>query len=307
MINTISNFLDVKIDYYVKINFKGVVKIIDTLGGVEVDVPYSFCEQDSNRKWGKNTIYVKEGFRTLNGEEALALSRNRKSNSKKCSSEWTSGVRNDFVRGQNQQLVLRAILNKMKSNVSLDMISKLLSTVSDNMETNMTTSEILSLYNIGKDILVKSNDSNMDELLGFSKLYLNGEDAYIYDSRSGLNLYNYVLYPSSIKAVSNAMKINLGLIEPVMDKSFSFDINLDYEEEIIGKNETGSTGIVYLPSFIGMTEEEALSKAHKMGVSVTLKYSTGIGNIGTVIKQNYLQGTDISTIKTLTLTILEED
>ena len=39
MINTIQNYFDVNIDYYVKINFKGLVKLVDAVGGVEVDVP----------------------------------------------------------------------------------------------------------------------------------------------------------------------------------------------------------------------------------------------------------------------------
>lgn len=308
MVKTISNLLNVDINYYVKINFKGVVKLIDTMGGIDVDVPYSFCEQDSNRKWGKNTIYVKEGFHSLNGEEALALSRNRKANSKHCSSEWTSGVRNDFVRGQNQQLVLRGILNKAKEVASLDMVSKMLSTISDNMETNMTTREILSLYNVGKDILVKSSGGNMDELLGFTKLYLNGEDAYIYDARTGLNLYNYVLYGSSVEAVSNAMKVNLKIVEPTMIKEFNFEIDNEYEEEIIGKKETGDASISKLPSFIGMTEEEAKDKASELGISLNLKYkNSGDGLTGTVIKQSAYEGSDIASISTLTLTILNLD
>lgn len=308
MINTIEDFLDVDIDYYVKINFKGVVKLIDTLGGVEVDVPYSFCEQDSNRHFGNSTIYVKEGLQTLNGEQALALSRNRKSNSSKCSSEWTQGVRNDFVRGQNQQLVLRAILNKLKTVSSLDTVYNVLNTISNNMETNMTTNEILSLYNIGKDILVKASDEKVENLVGFQRLYLNGEDAYIYDSRTGLNLYNYVLYDNSIKAVQNAMKVNLGLIAPTMVKQFSFDINEEYEEEIIGKNETGSTNVVKLPSFIGLTEGSARTKANNLGLTVTFQYvTTGNGNNLTVIKQSVSSGTDVSTIHSLILTVLKKE
>lgn len=235
MMDTIEDFLDIEIDYYVKINFKGVISLIDTLGGVEVDVPYSFCEQDSNRKWGKNTIYVEKGLRTLNGEEALALSRNRKANTRKCSSKWTHGVRNDFVRGQNQQLVLRAMLNKMKSINDLDTIYSLLNTISKNMETDMSTSEILSLYNVGKDIIVQANDSKMEDLLGFQRLYLNGKDVYLYDTKAGKNLYNYVLYDSSVAAVSNAMKVNLDVRRPIMEKEFSFDANEAYEEEVIGK------------------------------------------------------------------------
>ena len=58
MIDTIENFLDITIDYYVKINFAGVVQLVDTLGGVEIDVPYNLCEQNSKRQWGcKYSLY----------------------------------------------------------------------------------------------------------------------------------------------------------------------------------------------------------------------------------------------------------
>lgn len=234
IIKTIENLIDIKIDYYLKINFKGFVNVIDTLGGIEVDVPYSFCEQDSNRKWGKNTIYVEKGLQKLNGEQALALSRNRKKNTSKCSSEWTEGYRSDFVRGENQQLVLRATINKLKDIDSVNEITKLLDNISNSMETNLTTDQILSLYNIGKDILVRSSNTPLDELVGFKQLKLNGYDARLYDSKAEKYLYEYVLYDGSIEEVSNAMKINLGLEEPELIKEFSFDINEDYEEKIIG-------------------------------------------------------------------------
>ena len=308
MMETIEDFTGIDIDYYVKINFKGVVKLIDNLGGVEVTVPYSFCEQDSNRKFGKNTLYVKEGKQTLNGEQALALARNRKSNSNKCSSEWTKGIRNDFVRGQNQQLVLRSMLNKLKSVNSLDTVYSLLDTISNSMETNMSTSEILSLYNVGKDIIKKSSGSNVDNLLGFQRLYLNGQDAYIYDQRSKLNLYNYVLYDASVKAVTDAMKVNLNLTKPTLAKKFSFDINEEYEETVIGKNVKGTTSIVKLPSFIGMNESKAKTKANSLDLKVTFKYvTTGSGNNLTVIKQNYNAGTDTSYVSSLILTVLKKE
>ena len=72
-----SRLFDVNIDYYAKINFKGVVQLVDALGGIDVDVDYSICEQNSSRKWGKNTIYVEKGRQHLNGEQALAFARNR--------------------------------------------------------------------------------------------------------------------------------------------------------------------------------------------------------------------------------------
>jgi polyisoprenyl-teichoic acid--peptidoglycan teichoic acid transferase len=42
MIETIENLMDIKIDYFVKLNFKGLVSIVDALGGITVDVPYNF-------------------------------------------------------------------------------------------------------------------------------------------------------------------------------------------------------------------------------------------------------------------------
>ena len=77
MMNTIENMFDIEIDYYIKINFKGVINIVDSLGGITVNVPFNFCESNSNREFGNNTIYVREGLQTLNGEQALALARNR--------------------------------------------------------------------------------------------------------------------------------------------------------------------------------------------------------------------------------------
>jgi len=65
MIETIENVFKIDINYYVKVNFKGVVEIVDALGGVTVDVPKKLCTDNSNRQ-GK--ICINEGIQTLNGE-----------------------------------------------------------------------------------------------------------------------------------------------------------------------------------------------------------------------------------------------
>lgn len=241
MMNTIENFTGINIDYYVKINFKGVIKIVDTLGGVDVDVPYSFCESDSNRRFGNNTIFINQGLQTLNGEQALAFSRNRHTWPQYCGAAYSNYVSNDFVRGQNQQTVVKAILNKIKQKGDLSTVYKLLDVVSSNMETNMTTDEILSLYNIGKDVIAKSTGSNIDDVIGIQKLYLSGYGTMsIYDTTMGMYLYNYVLYQESLDAVVSAMKVNLGLEEPVMEKEFSFDIDEEYEQVVIGERSSGT-------------------------------------------------------------------
>lgn len=299
MIDTIENFLDITIDYYVKINFTGVVQLVDTLGGVEIDVPYNLCEQNSKRQWGANTIYIEKGLQTLNGEQALAYSRNRHPNPSKCSSKWTNYTSNDFIRGEHQQEVVTALLNKFKDINSLDTVYKLLDTISNNMVTNMSTDQILSLYNVFKDIASKSTGmSDMADVLGIQRLKLNGYDARIYDyGGTNLSLYNYVLYDDSVKAVSDAMKENLGEKKTKVVKSFSFDINTPYEKEVIGANITGDRSLVQLPSFVGQTVDYVRSYCSRNGISVNVK-----GGNGYVISQSVPSGANVEDVKSITIT-----
>lgn len=300
MQKTIENLLDVDIDYYVKINFKGVVKLVDTLGGVKIDVPYNLCEQNSNRQWGDKTVYIEKGLQNLDGEKALAYSRNRHPNPDMCSAKWTNYDSNDFVRGQHQQEVVRALLNKVKNIKDLNQIYDLLDTISTNMNTNMSSEQILSLYNVFKDISKKaSKNTNMDQLLGFQRLYLNGYSQMIYDyGGTNLTLYNYVLYDDSVKAVSNAMKVNLGKKTQKKIKKFSFDINNPYEEEVIGQKEASKTSLVLLPSFIGSTVSYANSFCSANGINVNVKGGSG----GSVISQSVPAGANVEDVRSISLT-----
>jgi len=298
MIETIENFLDVDIDYYVKINFKGVVKLVDTLGGVEIDVPYNLCEQNSSRQWGSNTVYIEKGLQTLDGEQALAYSRNRHPNPEMCSSKWTNYNSSDFIRGQHQQEVVAALLNKFKEVKSLDMVYKLLDTISSNMTTNMSTDQILSLYNIFKDVASKSSGGDMSDILGMQRLQLNGYDTRIVDyGRTNLSLYNYVLYDESVKAVSDAMKENLGKKKSKTIKSFSFDVNTPYEKEVIGAKITGNTKLVLVPDFTGKLVSEAQSWGSKNGITITVN-----GGNGYVLSQNVPAGSNIEDVRSIIVT-----
>lgn len=301
MIETIENFTGIDINYYLKINFKGVVKLVDSLGGIDVDVPIDFCEQDSNRDYN-NEICLSTGEQTLNGEEALALSRHRH-------------TINDFVRGQNQQLVVRALMNKAKDIRNLDTLYKLLDTISNNMETNMSTNEILSFYNIGKDILSKSKDSSVDDLLGMQRLYISGYDKTIYDystlnnQGTGLRLYNFLPFKGSIADVVKAMKINLGLEKTEMIKTFSFSINDPYEEMVIGKANYNESSIALLPNFIGQNKDIAINYGKNHGIKVNVTYeSTNNVNyrIGQIINQDIPSDIDISYVKTINIKVVDK-
>lgn len=275
MINTIERFTDIDINYYVKINFKGVVKLVDLLGGITVNVPIDFCEQDSNRNWGDSTICLDEGEQTLNGEQALALARHRK-----------TLLTGDLQRGTNQQLIVQGMLNSAKNIKSANQALSILDTLSNNMDTNFTTKQLLSFYDIFKVILETS--SNKDNLINIQKLYLSGVTQGIYDERTDLVLSDYILNQSSLDQCIKAMKDNLSKNSGTFIKEFDFDIEDPYETTTIGTSNLSSTKrYSLLPSFIGDSLESAKSWLESNGITVTVVEKEDNGPSGIVLEQSF--------------------
>lgn len=286
MIKTIENFTGINIDYYVKINFQGVVKLVESLNGISVDVPLDFCESNSKRSTkSENLICLKKGVQTLNGEEALALARHRKT--------LTTG---DLQRGVNQQLVVQGILNKLKSVKSANQMLNILDTVSQNMDTNFTTKQILSFYDIAKNLFLTSTTDN---LINMKQLYLQGASQMIYDEGLGLTLYNYIPNKESLDLVINAMKQNLGLEEVEHVKKMEFSIEKPFKLETVGSNvETATKTYTLLPNFIGESESYARSWLSSNGISVTTttkEVSSGYYD-GQIIDQSYPENKRIDLI-----------
>ena len=294
MIKTIENFTGINIDYYVKINFQGVVKLVEALNGISVDVPLDFCESNSKRSTkSENLICLKKGVQTLNGEEALALARHRKT--------LTTG---DLQRGVNQQLVVQGILNKLKSVKSANQMLNILDTVSQNMDTNFTTKQILSFYDIAKNLFLTSTTDN---LINMKQLYLQGASQMIYDEGLGLTLYNYIPNKESLDLVINAMKQNLGLEEVEHVKKMEFSIEKPFKLETVGSNvETATKTYTLLPNFIGESESYARSWLSSNGISVTTttkEVSSGYYD-GQIIDQSYPENKRIDLISgTVNLTV----
>ncbi len=269
MMSTIENYFDVKIDYYAKINFRGLVSLVNTLGGIDVEVPQNLCTDDSNRE---GYVCIKKGLQHLNGEQALVLARNRK-----------QLVNGDLDRGLNQQIVIQGLINKVKDMSSVSQVMGVLDTISNNLDTNFTTKQILSFYDIAKDITNNALQKDDADLLNIEQLFLSGTGQMIYDERSRLVLWDYIPNKESKKDIVNAMKVNLGKKEPTMVKEFAFSINTPYEKVVTG---TGpyKTAFKYtlLPNFTGDTMATAQSWASRNGVKVSFK-----GNSGHVIAQSY--------------------
>ncbi|MEG1900530.1 MAG: LCP family protein [Bacilli bacterium] len=270
MIKTIENFTSIKIDYYMKMNFKGLVGLVNAIGGIEVNVPKKLCTDDSNRG---GEICINEGLQTLNGEEALVLSRNRY--------DFIDG---DISRGKNQQLVLQGILNKAKNIRSITTFNKILNTVINNVDTNMSVDQILSFYNIGKDIM--KNKTNTDNVLNMEQLSLSGTGQMIYDEMSRLVLWNYIYNKDSLTAITNEMKINLGLMEKTLIKDFNYSINNPYTKTVIGFGYYNTVLYPLLPDFTTMNKLSIDNWANKNNMTVQYKYINNNEPSGTIISQS---------------------
>lgn len=312
VVSTVGKYLDVNIDYYAKINFTGVVQLVDALGGVTVDVPYAFCEQDSKRRWGKYTVYVEKGIQNLNGEQALALSRNRHywngyDEVKMCPSKYSSeGIRNDFQRGKNQQLVLRSLLQKLTSVRDINTIYSLLDTLTDNVTTNMDSNTLFSFYNIGKDLVKRLDNSSIEEVINIKKLAFTSYTPWV--RVSGLPLSMVVNYDDSVNAVKNAMKENLGLINKKSTYKLSFDINTPYTDTTIGSNMYGKQSLEVLPNFTKYTLDNAIAYLDSKGIKSNIEYQkmardSGYSD-GEIIEQSIGSYTDLTSInKTVGITL----
>lgn len=288
MMQTIEDYFGINIDYYAKINFKGLVKLVNAVGGVEVnvDADQTLCTDDSSRG---GQVCIEPGLQTLNGEQALVYARNRK--------QLANG---DFGRGLHQQEIVMALIDKIKDIDKVSTFTKILDTISNSMDTNLTTKQLLSFYNIGKDIVKRSASKESSNLLNIQQLYLQGQGQMIYDERMRMVLYNYVPNLNSKKDVVRAMEENLGLKEHKVIKKFSFSINEPYEKEVIGYGPYKSTGAyTLLPDFTGDSEAQARATASSLGISVTFT-----GGDGYVIAQEYPAGKRVDKIRgSVTLTL----
>ena len=303
VVDTVSKLVDVDIDYYAKINFVGVVDLVDSLGGIDVDVVYPFCEQNSRREFGDNMIYVEEGLQHLNGEQALALTRNRKFLTGQCPSKYNekgyyeSNLRNDITRGLNQQLVLKGILNALSNIKDLDTVYSLFDTIGNNVSTNMDKNTIFSFYDIFKNIIVSSDLSNIESMFDIQKMSIEVYGTYV--NISNLNLSMIVAHQNSINEISHAMKVNLGLADKKVIKEIKFDINMPYEEEIIGKGIYGGTTLEVLKDFVGKTEDDASLYCSQNNLNCffeEVEITDGSYKNGEIISQSIPANYDISLI-----------
>lgn len=163
-VESMSNYLGIDMNYYVRINFSSLEQIVDALGGVDVESAYDF---------NAGGYHFNVGINHLNGAQALAFSRERYS--------FEGG---DNVRIANQTRVLKAIIDKVTSPAILTNYMSFMDAISGTFQTNMNEKEINAL------IKMQLNDMRSWQI---SSDHLEGTGGIDWTPANGFNAY--VMYP----------------------------------------------------------------------------------------------------------------
>lgn len=173
-VKQVKELLGVPVDYYAVINMGVLKKVVNAVGGVEVDNPFAFTYEGHHFKKGKQH---------LTGNEALKYSRMR-----------YQDPNNDYGRQKRQQQIMKSVIAKFKKSGSVSAINKILDAVKDGVKTNVPLDSISVLY------------GNYRNAMNTVKTYhFKGLDATI----DGTSFQ--IASPKEINRISKIIRTNLGL------------------------------------------------------------------------------------------------
>lgn len=145
MEDIVETTMGIPIHYNAIIDFTGFENAINTVSGIDINVPEDLAVYEVLRINNKNyTLNVKAGQQYFDGFRALAFARSRK-----------TSIRGDFARSERQRLMLVALKEKISSLGTLAnpvKINQLLSDFGDHARATLTVSELLRVYDIMNEI-----------------------------------------------------------------------------------------------------------------------------------------------------------
>lgn len=141
--NTVENFLDIPIDYYIKVNMEGFKDIVDAVGGITVYNDLDFSQDG---------YHFPKGNVTLDGKKALAFTRMRHED-----------PRGDFGRQLRQREIIQGVLREGASLSSLTKYQSIFSALGNNVRTNLNFDQ---MKDIQKNYRVAANNVQQISIKG---------------------------------------------------------------------------------------------------------------------------------------------
>jgi len=201
-VKTVEDILGIKIDKYVVVNYEAVEKIVDLVGGVDVEVPFHLYYVDTTP--GKELyINIPAGLQHLDGKKAVEFLRWRHNSNGK---EYGRG--GDLGRIEMQRKLLYALIEKMLKPQNIVRLPLIVQTVSKYTDHNFTKNEIMwFIQNVGK---FNTQNIMMTILPGYPK-YIDRVSYYILNEEKCRALIDDLNEPEVLK---DSMKIK------ILSKSF---------------------------------------------------------------------------------------
>lgn len=186
-IKSIEEFLDVPVDYFVKVNMQSFEGIVDALDGITVENDLEFDTRDAEHL--KEDAYFPKGEITLNGKEALLYARMRELD-----------PRGDFGRQKRQRQVIEQVIRKGASISSVTKFGDIFDVVEDHVKTNLSFNEMWK---------IQSNYKNARANIEQHKI--EGTDKKID------GVYYYMPDKKQVEEISYQLNSHLGLADQASD------------------------------------------------------------------------------------------
>lgn len=304
-IETVENFIGMDIDYWMELDYLGLVEIVNTIGGVVIDNPVEF-ELDG--------IYVPAGHFLADGQQALQFCRERH--------HMPNG---DFDRQQHQKEVIMAIAKKFIESGDVSLALKAMNAASGDgdesqrfMWTSFTLNELTTIFNL---LLNTKNYTSLDtfDLVDFQTLRITGYGGIMYYSMSmRLPLWVYLIYQGSYDESMQHINEVMGNYSTINQKyAFEFSARSPYERPAFYSLEYENKFLyepdpmpAYWADLSGVTLAEATAWASSNGVTLEVEYITPGDSAydasleGLVVDQSPRYGALVSEYKTGTVTIM---
>ncbi len=190
-VRTISEYFGVPIDYYVTVNFEGFRRVIDTLGGVYINVPYSIDDynypaDDEGNPFGTIHVHFDAGWQYMDGKQALRYARTRHAD-------------NDFMRSRRQ---LQIIMAARERAISLDLVPRLpvlIEQLGGMIETNIP----------------------FDRQVALTRFAYSVEPSHIFT----YTIDSSMILPTTLPDGSEGLRLNRAEAQPVLDEFFGMDMS----------------------------------------------------------------------------------
>lgn len=208
MAKTIEETFGVPIHYYLRIDFVGFKKVIDTIGGVDIYITNGFTDNEyPTADYGYETVTFEQRTEHMDGERALVYARSR---------HGDNGEGSDFARSKRQQQIIFAVKQKL---LNLKMLTKpkqlfnVLEEIDNHTQTNITAWNFPELIGLVGDIDVRAIDHYVidDGPGGLVKPIMTDGGAFVLAPKTG-DLSELQEFMQNIFVIENISDNNIGVI-----------------------------------------------------------------------------------------------